>query len=221
MPDTLLTYSECIIYIPSLSDASQATVQAYIDVATRTVESYCNREFLSKTVSERYVILQNQRIYLKVTPVTNVSRVVMYQQSDPILADSCGYVSGYNSTETNMTECKVDINLEYVLESRSGVMTFVNTFLPYYRKQMSPSGSQYSYIVDYTGGFDVCPNPVKLAIAQLVDSMYSSTKYDNSLQSEKIGDYSYSRSSLDPFLSTKSPVAHLLAPYVRYGVNGL
>lgn len=217
MPDTLLTYSECINYIPAISDAPQATVQAYVDVASRMVESYCNRKFLSQTVSERYVILNSQRVYLKLTPVTNVSRVAMYQQSDPILADSCGYVSGYNSTETNMTESKVDINLEYLLENRSGVMTLVNMQLPYY----SPRGPQYSYVVDYTGGFDVCPDQVKLAIAQLVNGMYAAAKYDNALQSEKIGDYSYSRASFDPFLSSKNPVAHLLAPYVRYGVNGI
>lgn len=217
MPDTLLTYSECINYIPAISDAPQATVQAYVDVASRMVESYCNRKFLSQTVSERYVILNSQRVYLKLTPVTNVSRVAMYQQSDPILADSCGYVSGYNSTETNMTESKVDINLEYLLENRSGVMTLINMKLPYY----SPRDSQYSYVVDYTGGFDVCPDQVKLAIAQLVNGMYAAAKYDNALQSEKIGDYSYSRASFNPFLSSKNPVAHLLAPYVRYGVNGI
>jgi len=221
VPDTLLTYSECINYTPAISDAPQATVQAYVDVASRMVESYCNRKFLSQTVSERYVILKNQRVYLKLTPVTNVSRVVMYQQSDPILADSCGYVSGYNSTETNMTEFKVDINLEYWLEKQSGVMTFTNMYLPYYGNQSPLRGPQYSYVVDYTGGFDVCPDMVKFAISQLAGNMYTSTKYDNSLQSEKIGDYSYSRANFDPFLSTKSPIAHLLAPYVRYGVNGL
>jgi hypothetical protein len=188
------------------------------------VEKFCNRIFLSDTVTERYVINQSQRIYLRRTPVTSVSRVAIYQQSDPVKGDSCGYVDSYNSSETNLTETKLDINLEYVLEPSTGVLTFVNPYINRFKsfiKQDNPYSLQYFYTVDYTGGFDYCPDPVKLAVAQLVSSMYSSSKYDDSLQSERIGDYSYTRSGATPFLTAKHPVANLLAPYVRYSVNGI
>lgn len=222
--DILLTLNECLTYIPALADAPSATVQVYIDAASRSVEKYCNRVFLSDTVSERYVINQSQRIYLRRTPVTNVSRVAIYQQSDPIKADSCGYVSSYNSSETNLTETKVDIDLEYILEPGTGVMTFVNPYINRYKsliRQDNPYSLQYFYKVDYTAGFDSCPEPVKLAISQLVNSMYAAAKYDNALQSERIGDYSYTRSGFDAFLSARNPVAHLLSPYARYSVNGI
>ena len=222
--DILLTLNECLTYIPSLADAPSATVQVYIDAASRSVEKFCNRIFLSDTVSERYVINQSQRIYLRRTPVTSVSRVAIYQQSDPVKGDSCGYVDSYNSSETNLTETKLDINLEYVLEPSTGVLTFVNPYINRFKsfiKQDNPYSLQYFYTVDYTGGFSSCPEPVKLAIAQLVNGMYSSSKYDGSLQSERIGDYSYTRSGSTPFLTAKHPAANLLAPYVRYSVNGI
>lgn len=222
--DILLTLNECLTYIPNLADVPSATVQVYIDAASRSVEKFCNRIFLSDTVSERYVINQSQRIYLRRTPVSSVSRVAIYQQSDPVNCDSCGYVDSYNSSETNLTEKKLDINLEYVLEPSTGVLTFVNPYINRFKsfiRQDNPYSLQFFYKVDYTGGFSSCPEPVKLAIAQLVSSMYSSSKYDDSLQSERIGDYSYTRSGATPFLTAKHPVANLLAPYVRYSVNGI
>ena len=222
--DILLTLNECLTYIPNLADVPSATVQVYIDAASRSVEKFCNRIFLSDTVSERYVINQSQRIYLRRTPVSSVSRVAIYQQSDPVNGDSCGYVDSYNSSETNLTETKLDINLEYVLEPSTGVLTFVNPYINRFKsfiRQDNPYSLQFFYKVDYTGGFGSCPDPVKLAIAQLVSSMYSSSKYDDSLQSERIGDYSYTRSGATPFLTAKHPVANLLAPYARYSVNGI
>ena len=222
--DILLTLNECLTYIPNLADVPSATVQVYIDAASRSVEKFCNRIFLSDTVSERYVINQSQRIYLRRTPVSSVSRVAIYQQSDPVKGDSCGYVDSYNSSETNLTETKLDINLEYILEPSTGVLTFVNPYISRFKsfiRQDNPYSLQFFYEVDYTGGFSSCPEPVKLAIAQLVSSMYSSSKYDDSLQSERIGDYSYTRSGATPFLTAKHPVANLLAPYVRYSVNGI
>lgn len=222
--DILLTLNECLTYIPALADAPSATVQVYIDAASRSVEKFCNRIFLSDTVSERYVINQSQRIYLRRTPVSSVSRVAIYQQADPVKGDSCGYVDSYNSSETNLTETKLDINLEYILEPSTGVLTFVNPYINRFKsfiRQDNPYSLQFFYKVDYTGGFSSCPDPVKLAIAQLVNSMYAAAKYDNALQSERIGDYSYTRSSFDAFLSPRNPVAHLLSPYVRYSVNGI
>ena len=222
--DILLTLNECLTYIPNLADVPSATVQVYIDAASRSVEKFCNRIFLSDTVSERYVINQSQRIYLRRTPVSSVSRVAIYQQADPVKGDSCGYVDSYNSSETNLTETKLDINLEYILEPSTGVLTFVNPYINRFKsfiRQDNPYSLQFFYKVDYTGGFGSCPEPVKLAIAQLVSSMYSSSKYDASLQSERIGDYSYTRSGATPFLTAKHPVANLLAPYARYSVNGI
>ena len=222
--DILLTLNECLTYIPNLADVPSATVQVYIDAASRSVEKFCNRIFLSDTVSERYVINQSQRIYLRRTPVSSVSRVAIYQQADPVKGDSCGYVDSYNSSETNLTETKLDINLEYILEPSTGVLTFVNPYINRFKsfiRQDNPYSLQFFYKVDYTGGFGSCPEPVKLAIAQLVSSMYSSSKYDDSLQSERIGDYSYTRSGATPFLTAKHPVANLLAPYARYSVNGI
>lgn len=224
LPDTLLTYAECISFIPNLGNEPQATVSAYIEAASRSVESYCNREFLSKTVTERYVINQSQRIYLKRTPVTSVSRIALYQQADPVKADSCGYVSSFNSAQTNLTETKVAISLEYTLEPGTGVLTLVNPYINRFKpliRQDNPWGQQYFYQVDYTGGYDAVPSQIKLAIAQLVNGMYAAAKYDNALLSERIGDYSYTRASFDAFLSAKNPVAHLLSPYTRYSVNGI
>lgn len=224
MADILLTYDECVNFIPNLGNEPSATVSAYIEAASRSVESYCNREFLVKTVSERYVINQSQRIYLKRTPVASVSRVALYQQADPILADSCGYISSFNPEQTNLTETKVDISLEYVLEPGTGVMTFINPYINRFKpliRQDNPWGQQYFYRVDYTAGYNEVPSQIKLAIAQLVNGMYAAAKYDNALLSEKIGDYSYTRATFDAFLSAKNPVAHLLAPYTRMSVNGI
>jgi hypothetical protein len=100
------------------------------------------------------------------------------------------------------------------------VNPYINRYKPLIR-QDNPWGNQYFYQVDYTAGFSEIPTEIKFAIAHLVNGMYAAAKYDNALLSERIGDYSYTRASFDAFLSSRNPVAHLLAPYGRMSVNGI
>lgn len=220
MADVLLTLSELTTYLPQMADAPAGTVQALIDAASRMAERFCNRTFVSKNVTERYAVTYKNRIYLKQYPVTNIDSIKLILLDDPALVDSCGYISGYESENTDLTVTNVPVTLEYTANPANGVLEFRNNLQPYMPKQHY-SRPFYAIEVGYTGGYTTVPDLVKYAVAMLVESMYSRGRLDPSLKSEKIGDYSYTKSEEAPLLSVKSSVAEYLFPYVRHGVNGL
>jgi len=220
MADVLLTTSELTTYLPQMADAPAGTVQALIDAASRMAERFCNRTFVSKNVTERYAVTYKNRIYLKQYPVSNIDSIKLILMDSPALVDSCGYVNGYDSEQTDLTVTTVPLSLEYTANPANGMVEFRNDLQPYMPKQHY-SRPFYAIEVNYTGGYTTVPDLVKYAVAMLVDSMYSRNKLDPSLKSEKIGDYSYTKADETPLLSVRSSVAEYLFPYVRHGVNGL
>lgn len=215
MADILLTLQEALIYAPSLADAPAATVQAMIESASRMTESYCNRFFLSQNATERFQINYYPRVYLKRLPVTNIESISLYSLEEPVLSDSCGNVLGFESEQSNLTAKKVDEIVRYSLDHRSGKLEVLNQQL------VISNPAKYYYEIAYTGGFDTCPSPVKLAVSMLTEAIYSQAKLDPSLMSEKIGDYSYTKSANQSLFDKSSAVSQILNPYVRFGINGI
>jgi len=79
--------------------------------------------------------------------------------------------------------------------------------------------------VDYRAGYDVVPEAIESACAELVQLMYNSALHDLAISSEKIGDYSYSVGKLGALFSTehREAVSNLvstkLAPYQRISIG--
>lgn len=214
MADPLLTRSELLIYCPGLSTSSNSTLDAYIDAASQMVENYCNREFASKTVTERHPYRFSPNLYLKHTPVTAISNVTLYMRFEP--ATDVGNVT--NDYPSNMTPVSSGAALGYAVKPNSGMMTVD----PYsFRVSSEQIQAQYYYEVNYTGGYANIPTPVKAATAKVVETMAMRWSAQGDFQSEKIGDYSYTKFQLDPILSPSSDVGILLGPYVKVGINGL
>lgn len=214
MADELLTRSELLTYCPGLTSVANATLDAYIDSASRIVENYCHRKFASKTVSERHPYRFSPDVILKHTPVTAVSNVTLYCRYDPTA--NIGNVT--NDYPSNMTATPTGAVLGYVVKPNSGVMSVD----PYsFRVSSEQIQAQYFYEVNYTGGYVNIPTPVKLAVAKLVDTMAIQWGVNSDIVSEKIGDYSYTKTPFRSLVSPSNDVGMLLGPYVKVGVNGV
>lgn len=214
MADELLTRAELLTYCPGLASVANATLDAYIDAASIAVENYCHREFASKTVSERHPYSFSPNVILKRTPVTAVSNVTLYARSQPTA--NIGNVT--NDYPSNMTANSTGAVLGYVVKPNSGLMTVG----PYsYRVSSEQIQAQYFYEVNYTGGYVNIPTPVKLAVAKVVDSMATQWGEDGSIVSEKIGDYSYTKTPARPIITPSNDVGVLLGPYVKVGAYGV
>ena len=210
----LITRSELLTYCPGLTSMANTTLDAYISAASVSVESYCHREFASKTVTERHPFGFSPRIYLKHTPVTVVSNVTLYTRYEP--ASNIGNVT--NDYPSNMTETSNGWAMGYAVKPSSGMMTIDPTSW-----RVSSDAIRYScfYEINYTGGYANIPEPVKAATAKLVETMSMRWSAQGDFQSEKVGDYSYTKFQMDGLISPSSDVGILLGPYVKVGVNGI
>lgn len=220
MADTLLTLSELTTFVPALSSAPAQTVGVLLQTAQRMAERFCNREFLSQSVVERYAIGYWPRIYLKRYPVTSISCIKIIRSDSPVLVDTCGCVTNFNSEQTDLTETVLDTGIEYTCNPANGVVEIRNDLTIYKPKNRSYY-PVHLFEVSYTGGYDEAPDMIKFGIAQLVQGMYAKTKADPIYRSEKIGDYSYNKFDDKPLFAMDSQVAENFLPYVRRGVNGL
>lgn len=214
MADELITRSELLIYCPGLASVANATLDVYIESASRMVENYCHREFASKTVSERHPYGFSSNVILSRTPVTAVSNVTLYMRYTPT-ADVGNVTNDYPS---NMTETSVGWNLGYTVKPNSGLVSVD----PYsFRVSSEQIQSLYFYEVNYTGGYTNIPAPVKAATAKVAETMAMRWSAQGDLQSEKIGDYSYTKFKIDGIITPSSDVGILLGPYVKVGANGI
>lgn len=214
MPDTLLTRAELLTYCPGLSTVANATLDAYIDSASRMAENYCHREFASKSVTERHAYSFSPNVILRRTPVTAISNVTLYQRSTP--SANIGTVT--NDYPSNMAEGSTNISIGYTVKPNSGLMSVD----PYsFRVSSEQIQAQYFYEINYTGGYANIPTPVKIAIAKIVDHMASQWGVNSGIVSEKIGDYSYTKTPSGALISPSNEVGMLLGPYVKVGSNGI
>ena len=169
MADELLTRAELLTYCPGLTSVANATLDAYIDSASRMVENYCHREFAARAVSERHPYRFSPNVILKHTPVTAVSNVTLYSRYEPT-ADIGNVTNDYPS---NMTANSTGAILGYVVKPNSGVMSVD----PYsFRVSSEQIQAQYFYEINYTGGYANIPTPVKMAVAKIVDSMANAAR---------------------------------------------
>ena len=214
----LMTVQELLAYLPQLADVPTASVQAMLNVATDIAQRYCNRQFESACVVERHSINCKNRYYLRRTPICNIDRVTVISLDTPVLADSQGYVTSFDSAHTNLTEdCEHLWDVGYKANPANGIIEVTDNI------GYASSGLHRSYLIqfEYTGGYEQIPSMLKYAVAQVVEQMYSRSKTDPVFRSEKIGDYSYTKFDDVSLTARGSVVSDLLAPFVRPSVNGV
>jgi hypothetical protein len=210
----LITRAELLVYCPGLSTTANATLDAYIEAASEMVSRYCNREFPLANATERHPYRYSPRLYLKRTPIVSVSNITLYERSTANA--TVGNIT--NDLSSNMTETDTGYVIPFTISSPNGVLT-VEPWT--YRVSSDATQFAYFYEVNYSGGYANIPAPVKAATAKIVDSMNTRLGPNDGIQSEKIGDYSYTKFTSGTILSPTSDAGFLLAPYVRLGINGV
>lgn len=214
MAGELITRAELLVYCPGLTSTANATLDAYIEAASQMVSKYCNREFPLANVTERHPYNFSPRIYLKRLPVVSVSNVVLKGRSQPYVA--VGNLT--NELSSNMTQTDTEYVVPFTVTASTGVVTVDPVE---YRVSSDAMQFAYFYEATYSGGYANVPAPVKAATAKLVETMNSRFGVNDGIQSEKIGDYSYTKFASGAIISPASDIGLFLAPYVRLGINGV
>ena len=126
-------------------------------------------------------------------------------------------ITGYSATVTTAMRCAqlhpraggdikmatvvltgVNVSSEFVYDSYLGIVTIRQDAFPTMASHNArfPSGLQ-STLIEYSAGYTAVPDDIHQACLVIAGTMYLSRKSDTSLQSESLGDYSYSMASAD------------------------
>jgi hypothetical protein len=133
------------------------------------------------------------------------------------LAAAINAITGYSATVTTAMRCAqlhpraggdikmatvvltgVDVSSEFVYDSYLGIVTIRQDAFPTMASHNAryPSALQ-STLIEYSAGYTTVPDDIHQACLVIAGTMYLSRKSDTSLQSESLGDYSYSMASAD------------------------
>ena len=126
-------------------------------------------------------------------------------------------ITGYSATVTTAMRCAqlhprasgdikmatvvltgVNVSSEFVYDSYLGIVTIRQDAFPTMAQHNArfPSGLQ-STLIEYSAGYTTVPDDIHQACMVIAGTAYLSRKSDTSLQSESLGDYSYSMASAD------------------------
>jgi Phage gp6-like head-tail connector protein len=133
------------------------------------------------------------------------------------LAAAINAITGYSATVTTAMRCAqlhpraggdikmatvvltgVNVSSEFVYDSYLGIVTIRQDAFPTMGQHHAryPSALQ-STLIEYSAGYTTVPDDIHQACLVIAGTMYLSRKSDTSLQSESLGDYSYSMASAD------------------------
>jgi hypothetical protein len=133
------------------------------------------------------------------------------------LAAAINAITGYSATVTTAMRCAqlhpraggdirmatvmltgVNVSSEFVYDSYLGIVTIRQDAFPTMGQHNArfPSALQ-STLIEYSAGYTTTPDDIHQACLVIAGTMYLSRKADTSLQSESLGDYSYSMASAD------------------------
>ncbi len=150
------------------------------------------------------------------TPSTNTLEFSSYPTTT-LLATAISTYAGFSATATTAMRCAqlhpraggdvkqssvvltgVNVSSEFVYDSYLGIVTIRQDAFPTMRSYSArfPSGLQ-STLIEYYAGYTTVPDDIHQACLVIAGTMYLSRKSDTSLQSESLGDYSYSMASAD------------------------
>ena len=150
------------------------------------------------------------------TTTTSTLPFITYPDTTSLVA-AINAITGYSATVTTAMRCAqlhpraggdikmatvvltgVDVSSEFVYDSYLGIVTIRQDAFPTMRSYSAryPSALQ-STLIEYSAGYTTVPEDIHQACLVIAGTMYLSRKSDTSLQSESLGDYSYSMASAD------------------------
>lgn len=119
--------------------------------------------------------------------------------------------AGGDILQSTVTITGANVSSEFVYDSFLGVVTIRQDAYPFkydYDPRFPPA--LLSTLIEYSAGYTTIPDDIRQACMVLAGTMYLSRKKDGSLQSESLGDYSYSMASAD---STRSMMEDMLGSW--------
>jgi hypothetical protein len=106
--------------------------------------------------------------------------------------------AGGDIKQSTVTITGANVSSEFVYDSYLGIVTIRQDSYPMLNmtEPRFPS-ALLSTMVDYSAGYTTTPDDIRQACLVIAATLYLSRKSDSSLQSESLGDYSYSMASAD------------------------
>ena len=119
--------------------------------------------------------------------------------------------AGGDILQSTVTITGANVSSEFVYDSYLGIVTIRQDAFP----TMAFDSARFppallSTLIEYSAGYTVVPDDIRQACMVLAGTMYLSRKKDGSLQSESLGDYSYSMANAD---STRSMMEDMLGSW--------
>lgn len=144
------------------------------------VKRYCNRDLESRTyTSELYNGTGRNSLFLRQRPLTAVSSLKVV----------VGIYGGVGNSDAFTADTAWTQNVDYIIASTSQDEFNQSELIAI--RRLWPEGLR-NVQVTYTAGYTTPPADLKLAVLQLCAAIRSTAKLGQQLQSERLGDYSYS-----------------------------
>lgn len=191
-------------YLGIVDDNDDALIERLILAAQDRMEREAERSpggFESQEFVEQVDGSDTDNLVVKNTPITAVSKI------DFIL-------HGGSKTEVDSDSYRFSENEIRIIISRRDVARLVRTAnvgVEFGHTDAFDLGFQ-NYEVTYTGGYDPVPAGLVQGCIDVVAIMYRGRSTDTSMQSETIGDYSYTRKADE---QVRMAIADAIAPYRR------
>ena len=164
-----------------VDNASDATVSQKLDAAEAMIRDYCARPlgFVSQSITESFDGENTQQLVLRYTPVTTVTSVT---------ADGAAVSAEYEVNASGILSFKY-VSFGPSLGRNTSSQTV--TGVPYRSPSFGNSINQVDVV--YTGGYSAASIPANLTecAIQLAAMLFRDSQRDKSVQSESLGDYSY------------------------------
>ena len=162
----------------NLEAAKQAQLNALADTATTWIEKYCNRVF-RRTVYNDEAHNGNSELWIYVNNPPIISLGTITIQETSFIGDSTSTDYAASKFDTKLGTGKIRFKPGSFLSSGGGLF----------------SGGFQNILIDYTGGFDPVPEPVKLVASQFIIEMFDPSEDIRGIEKEKLGNYFYSKGS--------------------------
>ena len=149
------------------------------------------------------------------TTSTNTLTFATYPDTTSLVA-AINAITGYSATVTTAMRCAqlhpraggdikmatvmltgVNVSSEFVYDSYLGIVTIRQDAFPMASHNARYPSALQSTLIEYSAGYTTVPDDIHQACLVIAGTMYLSRKSDTSLQSESLGDYSYSMASAD------------------------
>ena len=160
---TSLAEVKSYLKIPTATTDSDTILEGWIDRASHSIESYCNRKFAVQSVSsEIHDGDGGYRLYTKFWPITQLST-----ETSPTDAQKLASLQYRISPDDSWTDLETDID-----------HIFLDSDWPYIRMYdvAIPEGER-NITVSYKAGYSIIPGDVWTVCLEMVTDMWNNSKH--------------------------------------------